>query len=333
MSSGRKRTASALLRGMEASQASEAVPEAAEASVMPGNWSRQAMRGYQERAEIAMQQAAQANESIRQSIIDGVLPVQVNPDAIVDEVGTDRIASGPEDQQEMESFAALLENIRRRGLRTPLRVRPLDSEWRPDLAFPQDVSGQRFALQSGRRRLAACRELGIRPVCLISFPDRTAVELDDLEERYFENTVRRDLTAFERLYSVGLIASAITDSSQDGISEITGIPQSTISRGLSVLTFRDELGRRLNLSTASRNDIDRALREIRSGEQQGHVALEQQPGETRGSAAKLPFTQREMRSGNIKLRQRKDGIRVMTIESGELSDAKIAAIVKLLGRE
>lgn len=333
MSTGRKRTASALMRGLEAAQTKEVAAPPPEASAMPGNWSVQAMKGYKERAEIAVEQAAQANENIRCGIIDGILPVQIRPEDIIDEVGTDRIASSPEDNQEMESFAALKENIRRRGLRVPLRVRPLDSDWRPDPAFPQDVSGQRFALQSGRRRLAACRELGIRPVCLVSFPERNAIELDDLEERYYENTVRRDLTAFERLYSVGLIASAITDSSQDGISEITGIPQATISRGLSVLAFKDELGRRLDLSTASRNDIDRALREIRAGNQPVPAPESDARMSRKRGGVKLPFTQKEILHGSLKLRQRRDGIRIMTIESGELSDERVEAIVKLFGGE
>lgn len=331
MSRMKSRTASALMRGMEAGTSFEPAPDDA---VPPntGNWSRQAVAGLKELSQIAKEEAAQANEKVREGIISGILPILIPVESILDEVGTDRIASPLEDTDEDGSFAALRENIRRRGLRTPLRVRPADPEWRPDRSFPHDVSGQRFVLQSGRRRLAACRELKIKPFCLVSFPEHERTTLDDLEERYYENTARKDLSAFERLYSVGLIAQASGDATQEQIAELTGIPRSTISRGLAVIEFREQLAERLDLSTASRNEIDAALKEIRDRPLAEDARNAGRRARRRQAQEDLPFKTRSTALALLRLREKTDGIRVLTIESSHLDDALIARIQAVVDR-
>jgi len=330
MSSARRRAGSAILGGMASGRD---LPEAPlDEQPTTGNWSRQAMRGMQDRLESAKREAAQANEAVYQGIIDGVVPIHVPATSIEDEVGSDRIASAAEDDDSEDSFRALVENIRKRGLRTPLRLRPVDPEWRPNPAFPRDVSGQRFTLQSGRRRLRACRELGIEPLCFLTFPEAAGARLDDLQERYFENTIRRDLTMFERLYSIGLIAQETTGASQQQIAEIIGVPRATVSRGLAAVEYHGELGQVLDLGQATRDEIDAALKRLRDREPSTSKEAQRSRERRERQASALPFRRRDLGLGVVRLREKEGGLRVLTLESPDLDDEKLMKLLRAIER-
>lgn len=322
------KTASALLAGFQAATTAE--PPTPQERPRNGNWSRQAARGTEERIEDALAQAANANASVRDGIIEGTIPVRIPATSIIDDVGSDRIASPEDIEGEEGAFDSLVANIRARGLRTPLRVRPLDTDWRPDKSFPTDVSGQRFALQSGRRRLAACQKLGIMPLCFITFPDNGQTRLDDLQERFFENTVRKDLTAFERLYSIGLIAAEMEGMAQAEIAQIIGVPRASISRGLSVLELRDQLVETIDLTRASRDQIDAAISKIRDRTlSTTRHAVAQRTRRAAGSST-LPFRSQDTPLGKIRLRAKSDGMRVLTIESADLDDERLEKLIKAI---
>ncbi|WP_138467846.1 ParB N-terminal domain-containing protein [Poseidonocella sp. HB161398] len=330
MSVGRRRAGSAILGGMATGRdLPEVTPEEQPTA---GNWSRQAMRGMQDRLESAKKEAALANEAVYEGILEGVVPIRIPATSIEDKVGSDRIAPAPEDDESEDSFRALLENIRRRGLRMPLRVRAADPDWRPNPAFPRDVSGQRFALQSGRRRLRACIELGIEPLCFLTFPEASGARLDDLQERFFENTIRRDLTMFERLYSIGLIAQETTGVTQQQIAEIIGVPRATVSRGLAAVEFHAALGEVLDLGQASRDQIDAALKQIRDqGPSTTKEAVRSRARRAK-AAGTLPWRRKDCGIGQVKLKEKPDGMRVLTLESADLDDDRLAKLLRAIER-
>ena len=192
----RSRSANAFRRG--AADAEEA--HSAPVSARPANnaWSRSAQAGLTDRLHEARQEAEQARQAIYEGILEGTVPLRVPTDLIEDAVGSDRFGgeepndptdagdsarSAAEDAEEA-GLAALRENIRARGQRMPIRIRPLDSAWRPDPTNPRDLGGQRFAVQSGRRRLQVCRELGIDVLAGLSFVPAGMERLDDLHERF-----------------------------------------------------------------------------------------------------------------------------------------------------
>lgn len=336
MSPRGNRTASALLKGMQAgaAQSDETPPEPPANEGLTGNWSRQAMRGLQDRLEDARTEASQANHLVFQGILEGSVPVHIPANEIIDRVGTDRIASD-EDGDSEESFASLVENIRRRGLRTPIRVRPIDPDWRPDTAFPRDVSGQRFALQSGRRRLEACREIGIDPLCFLSFPAPGAEVAEDLQERFFENTVRKNLTTYERLYSIGLIAQETDGSSMDQIGEIIGVSKADVSRGSAVVEYADRIAEKIDPRTATRDQLDIILKKIRENDRELSNTAEAERSRARRAqkqAPALPFRKRETKIGEVKLRTARNGKRVLTLESEDLDDTRIEKLLKAIDR-
>lgn len=336
MSARSSRNAAALLRGIEsgAALAKEEPQETEEKAGLSGNWSRQAMRGYKDRLQDAQEEAARANRTVYEGVLDGVVPVKIPAIDIDDELGTDRIASAADETGE-ESLESLVENIRARGLRVPLRVRPVDPSWRPPEAFPRDVSGQRFVLQSGRRRLEACRQLGITPLCFLSFPEGDSAPIEDLQERFFENTVRKNLNTYERLYSIGLIAQKSGDTSMRQIGEIIGVSKADVSRGRAVVEFAEELVQHLDPATATRDSIDTALKKIREKHRTLSDDKEAERSRARRAQARapaLPFRKKELPIGVVKLRTARDGRRVMTLESDGLDDVRIEKLVKFLNR-
>lgn len=334
MSSTRKsRFGNAFAQGAEAAAATKD-PYPVEDRPSAGNWSRQAFNALTADVEEAQAEAAKANSIQHQGILEGSIPVRIPADMIKDVIGTDRVAAGEEDESG-NSYSSLLENIRTRGLKTPIRVRPIDTEWRPNPAFPRDVTGQRFALQSGRRRLQACKELGIEPLCFMSFSQDGNTRYDDLTERFFENTARKDLTMAEKLHSIGLIAKETEATTQAQIAEILGVNVSYVNRGISLVENFDALKELLpDLHKAGLNAIEAALKQINDAKDQLSVSPEavrkRQERQRSSNTPPLPFKARETPLGTLKLKKTRSGGRSMTIESDALDDEKIEKIASFI---
>lgn len=284
MTTKSRKLSSALMAGTEEGRVRAETPATAEATreergsgLAGGNWSRLAWTDMEARLHETREALDRAHEAHLEGLLSGRVPLSIPVSQITDAVGTDR----EEDPTSGAEFDALVDNIRRRGLRTPIRVRPEDPDWRPDPETPEEVGAARFVLQSGRRRLEACRRLERPVLAFLSFPEAGAVEdptLDDLQERYFENTLRQDLTTFERLSSVGLIAERMPDMTQEQVAEILGVNPANVSRGRAVLAYGDRLRADLDLSRATRREIDVALKRYRAEDGTGKIAVTEHKG-------------------------------------------------------
>lgn len=270
-----------------------------------------------------------AGREIRRAQIEGVLngtiPVRLDSDCIYDAIESDRIASPEDSDDDPSSHLALKENIKRRGQRTPIRVRPLNASWRPSLDAPFDMSGVKFALQSGRRRLRACRELG-RPVyAFLSFPDEGLTKIDDLQERYFENVARRDLTTAEKLYSIGMI-SASMDLKQSEVAELLHIDRSTVSRANFLYENFDALKKIVDLKTATSRDIERAISQLKSPHpDKGTIPLQID------APAPLPYKHKVVGGHTLRMRRDAKGRQQLTITVDHLDQQTLDALEKVLG--
>lgn len=140
-------------------------------------------------------------------------PRELDPSAIDDWGPVDRLDEGvtavtPEPGD--GSLASLMESISTSGQRLPILVRP------------SKKNRNRFEVIYGRRRLRACRELGVSVKAYIQ-------EMDDhtaLLEKGIENTNRRDLSFYEK----ALFAENIADQFQKAadLAEILGTNRATV---------------------------------------------------------------------------------------------------------
>lgn len=204
----------------------------------------------------AMNMLRQRLEDTRATIIDGVMngtvSIELLPAQIEDPSGSDRQVGWEDDPE----FQALVDNIARRGQTQAIRVRPANPVWEPDRDHPLDTA-DKFIIQSGRRRLAACRLLDRKVVAVIATVEGEAA-LADLEERFHENTMRKNLSGFEELLSVGLIADALGDLSQQEIAQRLSVSQNDVSLGRSCVELHDRIVTEVDV----RNTPKRAFREI-----------------------------------------------------------------------
>ena len=128
-------------------------------------------------------------------------------------------------QIEIEGLKA---SISKNGQRVPILVRPLEDD--------------RYSLIYGRRRLEACRELGIKVRAIV-----TEMEGDQaLRDQLLENQERRDLSFIER----ALVASALlegdhlspSERTNKGVAEVLNLTEAGVSQLLSVVrTVGEEL--------------------------------------------------------------------------------------------
>ncbi|MBR9766676.1 MAG: ParB/RepB/Spo0J family partition protein [Rhodobacteraceae bacterium] len=125
-----------------------------------------------------------------------------------------------EDRLQVE-VEGLRESIARNGQRVPVLVRPLE--------------GDRYRLIYGRRRLEACRALGIKVRAIV-----TEVEGDQaLRDQLLENQERRDLSFIER----ALVASALLEGdhldgaerTNRGVAEVLSLHEAGVSQLLGVV--------------------------------------------------------------------------------------------------
>jgi ParB family chromosome partitioning protein len=121
-------------------------------------------------------------------------------------------------QLEIEGLKASIQN---NGQRVPILVRPLD--------------GDRYRLIYGRRRLEACRGLGIRVRAIVTEIDGEQA----LRDQLLENQERRDLSFIER----SLVAVALLDGdhladgerTNKGVAEILNLTEAGVSQLLNVV--------------------------------------------------------------------------------------------------
>lgn len=255
------------------------------------------------KAEIAEKTAAAnaAIETLRQEILRGRMPIEVSPDQITDEVGSDRYGNWESD----EDFKRLVDNVRESGQAQPVRVRPLDSRWKPDPENPMMVStGEHFVLQSGRRRVAACKELG-RPVLAFVSVDIANLSLSDLEERYFENTMRVQLSTLEELLAIGAIRKQLSNLSQAEVSERVGRPRTYVSRGQHCLEHQDQLLAMLDPATATFRQIEEALDALKKGD-----GSELKAEATKKAVAPKPHQTADLSKGKMTLRPNSKGMSI-----------------------
>ena len=175
-------------------------------------------------------------------------------------MGSDRVTPWQDD----DDFAALMANIKRRGQTQPIRVRPEDPDWQADEADPLKTDA-RFVIQSGRRRLEACRLLG-RPVLAIIATEEGDRTLADLEERFHENTMRRNLTGFEELISIGLLAQSLQQLTQSEIAERLGVTQGDVSLGLACLDLREIIEEEVDVATTPKRQYRSIIPKLKRGE-------------------------------------------------------------------
>ena len=138
------------------------------------------------------------------------------------------VTEGRLDDRLQIEVEGLKNSISKNGQRVPVLVRPLE--------------GDRYNLIYGRRRLEACRELGIKVRAIV-----TEVEGDQaLRDQLLENQERRDLSFIER----ALVATALLDGdhlegaerTNRGVAEVLNLHEAGVSQLLSVVrTVGEEL--------------------------------------------------------------------------------------------
>jgi len=222
---------------------------------MGGMWGGTAMNMLRQRLE-------DTRASISDGILNGTIAMELLSAQIDDPSGSDR-QSGWKDDPE---FAALVENIARRGQTQAIRVRPVDPLWEPSRDHPMDTA-DRFIIQSGRRRLAACRALDRKVVAVIATVEGEAA-LADLEERFHENTMRKNLSGFEELLSVGLIADALGDLSQQEIAQRLSVSQNDVSLGRACVELHDQIVAQVNIAETPKRAYREIIPRLRGGMEQ-----------------------------------------------------------------
>jgi ParB family transcriptional regulator, chromosome partitioning protein len=145
------------------------------------------------------------------------------------EIDPDRIeTAGRVDDRLQIEIEGLKASIYKNGQRVPILVRPLE--------------GDRYSLIYGRRRLEACRDLGMKVRAIV-----TEMEGEQaLRDQLLENQERRDLSFIER----ALVAAALLDGdhlglserTNKGVAEVLNLTEAGVSQLLSVVrTVGEEL--------------------------------------------------------------------------------------------
>ncbi len=220
---------------------------------MGGMWGGTAMNLLKERLK-------DTRDNIAQGVMSGTLALELEPSQIRDDVGSDRLSEWLEEPE----FKALVENIKRRGQTQAIRVRPADTDWQPMSDTPLQTSSE-FVIQSGRRRLAACRMLGIKVKAVVA-TDQGDQDLADLEERFHENTMRKNLSGFEELLSVGLIADALGYLSQSEIADRLSVSQNDVSLGRSCMELHDKIVKQIDINNTPKRAYREIIPRLRSGQ-------------------------------------------------------------------
>jgi ParB family chromosome partitioning protein len=219
---------------------------------MGGMWAGSAMNLLKQRIE-------ETHGSLVSGILNGTVALPLDVTQINDPAGSDRVGDWLSD----EAFEALKANIARRGQTQPIRVRPVDPDWRPNEESPLQTDSA-FVVQSGRRRIEACRQLGL-PVLAILSTDQGDAALADLEERFHENTMRKDLNGFEELLSIGLLAESLSDLTQEEVAARLSVPQGDVSLGLACVSLREKIMVEIDVETAPKRAYRTIVPKLKRG--------------------------------------------------------------------
>lgn len=207
----------------------------------------------------------QNREQIVQDILAGRHELSLDPAQISDALGTDRRA----DWMDQQAFESLVQSIETNGQDTPILVWPKDPDWTPDRFDPTNIADVEFVLLTGRRRQAAAKLLG-RPLRAVLAPsDKRGSDAGRFEMLFFrfrENEERENLSAFERLLSIGEMFETLSDTVDHkkltavAFAERIGVHESIISRARVVFKSRDKiLNAFKNVYEMSFRDLQNAL--------------------------------------------------------------------------
>ena len=155
---------------------------------------------------------------------------------------------------------------------TPIHVRPADPNWRPDERQPENVEGVVFHLIVGRRRHAILEALGL-PVRAILVPQAHRGSREEQFEmlfmRFRENEERENLSAFERLVSIGEMFERLQDATPDEkltateFAKRVGVHNSAVSRGRAIYAAKDEILHACkDVYELSHRDLERVLNDL-----------------------------------------------------------------------
>ena len=206
-------------------------------------------------------------ERIR-NLLSGDLVFELEPDQIIDEVGSDRTNSWKEDP----TFAALKASIELNGQDVPVQVAPLKGQWEPvfDEANGILTQGLTFKIIGGRRRLEAIRQLGkkVRTVCISLDAEEPA--FDQLHRRFRENAERENLSLFDELLAVGeMFSHAKTLESEltgRAFAKKIGIAEPKVSRGRAIFENRARIEAELEAPhKMTLHELDRLIPALRNG--------------------------------------------------------------------
>lgn len=212
---------------------------------------------------LAQSQAAveRSRAELCSDILNGRHEISLSPDQISDPMGTDR----RHDWMSQDAFRSLVNSIATNGQDTPILVWPEDPDWKPDPLDPSNVAGVPFVMLTGRRRLAAASELGLPLRAILASPDARNAENSTFEMlflRFRENEERENLSAFERLVSIGemyeTLASGTEKLTAVAFAKKIGVHESLVSRARSVFAAQDQI---LN---AFKNVYDMSFRDLQS---------------------------------------------------------------------
>jgi ParB family chromosome partitioning protein len=185
-----------------------------------------------------------AREKLSADILSGSHVVEIDPDMLTDPIGSDR----RDDWMEQADFLSFVESIRENGQDMPILVWPEDLSWKPDDLDPENLERVQFLLLAGRRRSEAARKLG-RPVraVIASQDGRGSAEatFNMLVMRFRENDEREDLSAFERLLSIGQMYEELTATTDTKIkakefAQRIGVHESIVSRARAIFKAKPD---------------------------------------------------------------------------------------------
>jgi ParB family chromosome partitioning protein len=220
----------------------------------------------------ALSDAGQILQAERSQVVERILAgrheLRIDPSQIVDVMGSDR----REDWRDQEAFEKLKESIVNNGQDTPILVWPADPNWRPDEREPENVDGVTFHLIVGRRRHAILDALG-QPVraLLVQQSQRGSNEerFEMLFMRFRENEERENLSAFERLVSIGEMFERLQEATPEKKVSATefakrvGVHDSAVSRGKAIFTAKDQILHTCkNVYELSHRDLEQVLKEF-----------------------------------------------------------------------
>jgi len=222
-----------------------------------------------------------ARKELAEDILAGTYVIDVDPEMLIDPIGSDR----RDDWMDQSDFQSFVDSIKDNGQDMPVLVWPKDPTWRPDEINPGNLEHVQFLLLAGRRRREAARKLGRKVRAVIAKQDgRTGAEatFNMLVLRFRENDERQDLSAFERLLSIGQMYEELGEVSVAKVkakdfADRIGVHESIVSRARAVFKAKtDFLNAFKNVYEMSFRELQDALATL-SGEQKAKAKPEAKP--------------------------------------------------------